>query len=338
MKIRLTLIGLIIAPLLYSCNRSVAEESLEGAYKPLNVSVGVTPQTKTPVIGKWLNNLSEINVILLDKGATSSYNVIGTYKLTRSNETDMGTWGPVETPGLIVKSDIASVLAYYPAAEDVVMLSPDKRTITPLSPDLIDLGSSKNSSKFTEFIMVLDPNQPENKTPIISATSDIDYLTGVGNDVGLPNSGVSISMNHARAMLVLNLTAEASFVGATDLRSITFWNSLKGLNPLKKGSFNLLDNKFTASTEKATYVRTMADFRLGTHYSLLVNPAQIALSDVQIVLNIGGSRYRLDVPATAWESGKVYLYNVRLVGESVELKGVNVYDWPQVITHNVGFD
>lgn len=340
MKIRLILaVGLMIAPVFYGCNRSASDGLLPGDFQPLNVSVGVT--TKGPVVGKWLQNLSQINLILLDKGATSSYNVMMPYTLKRSSEADMGVWTPADDAGLIVNHDAASSLAYYPASDAAVSLSSDKRTITPLSSDVIDFGGREVSPNFEVFSMVLDPTQPETKTELITSASDIDYLTGSGNDVSLgTTTNVSIAMRHARAMLVVNLTAEANFTGATNLRSITFQNIATGSNPLKKGSFGLLDNRFVpSSTETTTYVRSMTGFSLGTHYSIMVNPAQITASSVQMVFNIDDkTRYTFNVPPTNWVSGQVYTYNVRLVGNSIVLLGVTVNDWPAVITHNVDFN
>lgn len=321
------------ATVLLGCQKgSVTPDVPLGVVAPLEISVGTESMTRTPNIGKWFSHGTQINVILLDKGSTTSYNSMLSYQLDRPDERVEGTWVPAGlSDPLEVKQEEAIVLAHYPAAEQVT-LSSDKQSITPTSPHSLDLGENNVSTLYESFQMSLNPAAPTVFTEIFSAKADLDYMTGSGGDVSTKEGktkSTNIAMKHAKAMVVVNLFKEEEYLGDDRLKSLTIANTPTGAKPLKEGSFKLSDNSFTPTNE-ITYHRSMSQFNGGTHFSLLVFPATIASeNDVTMEFFVGVIRYKLKVPAKQWESGRVYVYNVQLSANEVVLQGgVMVYDWP----------
>lgn len=169
---------------------------------------------------------------------------------------------------------------------------------------------------------------------IYTETSDLCYAHTTLNST---SPAWSITLEHACALVTLNITRKSDYPGAGTLSEVILLGE-EGLN--SSGNLNLFSGEYTDLQQTYRIDYTPAEsVILGTdaseRFSFLLVPMQSLSGKMEFGLGVDGKILStVIVPADynllALTAGQQYIFNLVLQGASLSLTGVSVKDWTEV--------
>lgn len=193
---------------------------------------------------------------------------------------------------------------------------------TPASP--IFLGSA-NANIYAYY----PHNQADgvNVSSIAIGVGTTDYLFGKATDssngtfiANNQNFSASVKMKHAMSQVVWNFTKEDTYVGAAIVQSI----SINKLN--MTGSMNIATGVIIPLTEAVAHSLT-PDLTIPGSMNLMIIPSTYENKTLAMTFVIDGKSMTSTLPATTFERGKKYNFNVKMKSTGIVIESVTVEDW-----------
>ncbi len=168
------------------------------------------------------------------------------------------------------------------------------------------------------------------KTVILSSTDAVDYLYDVKEGISSSNTSTGLNMKHIRSLLVVNIK-KGNYAGNGVLSS----SSISGSGLTLDGTYNLADNKFTASGTSGKLSMTAGTIPASgslTDQWFVFTRSGASQSKLSFDLTIDGEVFKTATSKenVAFEPGKKYVFNLTLSKDyHVEVSEVQVEAWSE---------
>lgn len=304
---------------------------------------------------------------------------------------DLGaSFGEATEKPYFLTENVAQVYAWYPCSSSATAVfegtaADDLKVPVSLVTDDQTIDAKDINNATLMWDATLNENaggwvsNTDNAKKMIAAAAEVDYLwfnpyegryvnngrgtgepTGINTDATNPGPAITISMEHALAMISFRVYNDGTFEGDGELKKIVLKNVGEGKILLTGAGakMKLADGTISGFTDNGnTITRTVSNYTLpkqiltGTEdansfiedleinpnisgktvakkVSVLVCPiAAIQNGELVAELTVGTNTYQAKIPAGVWTAGTNTVYTVRASRKTLEVTTVTVTEW-----------